>query len=260
MFRALLKEQEDLAWAPDPHAVLEMAVVRLATMAPGADVEMLLTRLDALEAQLRGGGGTPPAGPGRGGSGSTGSRETRAGANRSSSGRGRGKNPSTQRSEPAAPHGSDAGTAPSDVAPPTASDAPAPRGASEDGDAASAFEKVCAFVLQENRGLGAALQAGQATLCRAGEVHVAVEEAFAAHRLERRRSDLEALFTRFFGTPTRFAVRGPEAPSPDAAEDDGAREQVAQQRRAALDHPAVNRSLEILGGEVISIRTLGDPQ
>jgi len=32
MFRALLKEQEDLAWAPQPFAVLEMAVVRLATM------------------------------------------------------------------------------------------------------------------------------------------------------------------------------------------------------------------------------------
>ena len=30
MFRALVKEQEDLAWAPQPFAVLGMALVRLA--------------------------------------------------------------------------------------------------------------------------------------------------------------------------------------------------------------------------------------
>jgi len=42
MFRALLKEQEDLAWAPQPFAVLEMAVVRLATMPAGDDVAQLL--------------------------------------------------------------------------------------------------------------------------------------------------------------------------------------------------------------------------
>ena len=52
MFRALVKEQEDLAWAPQPFAVLEMAVVRLATMPAGDDVAKLLARLDALERRL----------------------------------------------------------------------------------------------------------------------------------------------------------------------------------------------------------------
>jgi len=52
MFRALLREQEDLAWAPDPFAVLEMAIVRLATMPPGDDVAQLLARIDALERRL----------------------------------------------------------------------------------------------------------------------------------------------------------------------------------------------------------------
>jgi len=68
MFRALVKEQEDLAWAPDPLAVLEMALVRLATMPPGDDVARLLSRLEALEQRLAGGGG-PPSGGGRGGGG-----------------------------------------------------------------------------------------------------------------------------------------------------------------------------------------------
>ena len=61
MFRALLREQEDLAWAPRPFAVLELALVRLATMPAGDDVAALLSRLDALERRLASGG--PPVGP-----------------------------------------------------------------------------------------------------------------------------------------------------------------------------------------------------
>ena len=71
MFRSLVKEQEDLAWAPQPFAVLEMAVVRLASMPAGDDVSALLARLDALEKQLRGGGSAggsaPPSAPPTGG-------------------------------------------------------------------------------------------------------------------------------------------------------------------------------------------------
>jgi DNA polymerase-3 subunit gamma/tau len=72
MFRSLLKEQEDLAWAPQPFAVLEMAVVRMATMPAGDEVAKLLTRLDALEQRLGrdpgasgGATGSPPGGEDR---------------------------------------------------------------------------------------------------------------------------------------------------------------------------------------------------
>jgi DNA polymerase-3 subunit gamma/tau len=67
MFRALLKEQEDLAWAPDPFAVLEVALVRLAAMPSGDEVEGLLGRIDALEKRLRGEAPEPGAAPGGGG-------------------------------------------------------------------------------------------------------------------------------------------------------------------------------------------------
>ena len=64
MFRALVREIEDLAFAPRPSAVLEMAVIRLATMPAGDDVEKLLARLDALERKLAGAPGSPAgAGP-----------------------------------------------------------------------------------------------------------------------------------------------------------------------------------------------------
>jgi len=66
MFRALVREIEDLSWAPQPTAVLEMAVIRLATMPNGDDVGQLLSRLDQLEKRLAS-GGLPPQGGGGGG-------------------------------------------------------------------------------------------------------------------------------------------------------------------------------------------------
>jgi len=67
MFRALVREIEDLSWAPQPTAVLEMAVIRLATMPAGDDVGQLLARLDQLERRLAAGG--VPSGGGAGGGG-----------------------------------------------------------------------------------------------------------------------------------------------------------------------------------------------
>ncbi|MCG8589081.1 MAG: DNA polymerase III subunit gamma/tau, partial [Proteobacteria bacterium] len=73
MFRALVREQEDLTWAPQPLAVLEMALVRLATLPDGDDVAKLVARLEALERRLPTGGpggggerGGPESGAGRG--------------------------------------------------------------------------------------------------------------------------------------------------------------------------------------------------
>src|SRR5262245_56747307 len=63
MFRALLKEQEDLSFAPAPFTVIEMAVVRLANLPEGDDVGRLLARLDELERRLGGAGGDTGPGP-----------------------------------------------------------------------------------------------------------------------------------------------------------------------------------------------------
>ncbi|MBW2424672.1 MAG: DNA polymerase III subunit gamma/tau, partial [Deltaproteobacteria bacterium] len=76
MFRALVREIEDLSWAPQPTAVLEMAIIRLATLPAGDDVAQLLARLDQLERRIArgelptGGGGSGDRGPEGGGGGS----------------------------------------------------------------------------------------------------------------------------------------------------------------------------------------------
>jgi len=80
MFRTLVKDQEDLAWAPQPFAVLEMAIVRLATLSSGDDVEALLARLDQLDRKLAALGGPPAPGGGGGGGARPAARGSRPGA------------------------------------------------------------------------------------------------------------------------------------------------------------------------------------
>ncbi|MDP6978081.1 MAG: DNA polymerase III subunit gamma/tau [Myxococcota bacterium] len=89
MFRILVTEQEDLAWAPQPFAVLEMALVRLASLPEGGDIAQLIGRLDALEKQLASGGGLQGGGSGgsRGQGGSGGSGPAPGGPGGSGSGR-----------------------------------------------------------------------------------------------------------------------------------------------------------------------------
>ena len=68
MFKTLLAELEALAWAPEPVAILEMALVRLATLPKGEDVAELLEKLQRLE---KAGPGSRGPGPSATGSGSS---------------------------------------------------------------------------------------------------------------------------------------------------------------------------------------------
>ena len=231
MFRALIREQEDLAWSPEPMAVVEMAVVRLATMGGGDDVQALLARLESLERRLGSGeppeGGGPPPGREQG--------ETRAPAppRRRPEGTSHAPPPSEARADALA----------SDAAP------PAP-------DLPVVLDRLRAVLADEDRGLAAALEGATLLERSPRALRIAVPEAFAARRLERRLAELEAVCARVFGEPTRVAIAGPAEEAPAQGQGDAER---ARRRRAALEHPAVNAALEILGGEVVEIRPHGDP-
>lgn len=242
MFRALLREQEDLAWAPEPMAVLEMALVRLATSASGEDAAALLARLDALERRLAGEPGPEAGGPAGGGS-APGVR-SRASGERT-------------------PRGGASGSRPRAVAEPE----PAAAGAVEaELPPAAVLDRFRAALAESDRGLGLALEGAALVERSERRLVLAVAEPFAARRLERRLADLEAAAERFFGRPLRIAIQGADAPGPaPAAPARGGRAQRSEPeeeaarrcRREALDHPAVNAALEILGGDVVEIRPLG---
>jgi DNA polymerase-3 subunit gamma/tau len=331
MFRALLREQEDLAWSPEPFAVLEMGLVRCATLATGEDVSDLLARLDALERRLGGGepGGTPAAGGGPRGAGSDG----RAGGRRTGAGSGAQRpraqaqpgteppprvaepgeapepaasaepaqraSPEARKAVPAAPgpHRSPRAPGPEEAwvevsgtaaqrgeaerrnqdAPPpapgpAASAQRAQRGEAErsaggagpppapgpalGGDAPldAIYDRLRAFAQEANRGLFAALEGGRLVERAPGRLRIELPSALAARRLAGRGRELEEVCQRFFGTPVEVQLEAvPDGRGAPRAPDD-----VRRRRQQALDHPGINTALQLLGGEIVEIRPLGE--
>ncbi|MEE9608862.1 MAG: DNA polymerase III subunit gamma/tau [Myxococcota bacterium] len=227
MFRSLLREQEDLAWAPQPFAVLELAVVRLATTPPGDDVAQLLGRLDALERRLA--GESEPQGGPTGGS--------------------PGRPEPAPRSKERAPAG------PTDAAP---AGEPAP--SHEPGaPGAVVFDRLRAFVGKENPGLFAALEGGRLVERSEDRLRLAVPRRFSAQRLRDRLDALSGLCGQFFGRPVGVEIDSDEAEDGGSAGDAGrSPEALRRLRQDALNHPAVNTALEVLEGEIEEIRPLGD--
>jgi DNA polymerase III subunit gamma/tau len=99
MFKALLAELEDLTWAPEPVAILEMALIRLATLPKGEDVAELLEKLRRLE---KAGLDSLDPGPSASGGGPGGADGTDPGRDRPEAGDlggGRGQEPRSQGSK-----------------------------------------------------------------------------------------------------------------------------------------------------------------
>ena len=255
MFRALVKEQEDLAWAPQPTAVLEMAVVRLATQPDGDDVARLLTRLGELERRLSG------SGPARGDSDpvSGGSGAARGDSDPVSGGPSTGERPRTSkgRRRPQKSDRSGAGEAagPEPPSPVAANASPPPEAPSATAPLGAIFDRLRAFAVRRHPRLAPALDDG--ALLERGDDHLvlAAPNRFAAQRLEARREALESLCAELFGHPMRVSVelrdRAAEAAEPGTDRNDA---RVARQR--ALEHPSVGLALEVLEGEIAEIRPI----
>ncbi|HME72989.1 MAG TPA: DNA polymerase III subunit gamma/tau [Myxococcota bacterium] len=250
MFRALLKEQEDLAWAPQPFAVLEMALVRLATLPRGDDVVALLSRLDALERDLSS-ESRPSPGTGGGGAGASGATRTGAGT-RPQGSPGAKRAPALREtsaeaapSEEVAEEAQDGG--PRDLAPPE-----------EGAPLEVVFDRLRGLAKTENRALFAALEGGRILERTSASLRIGVPEGFAAARLETRRDGVEAVCARLFGRPVAVRIEplAQQSAAPKAAPAIDP-EIVRQRRQAALNHPSVNVAMEVLGGEIVDIRPVG---
>jgi DNA polymerase-3 subunit gamma/tau len=258
MFRALLREQEDLTWAPEPFAVLEMALVRLATLPSGDEVAQLLARLDALERRLRGEAPEGGAAPAAGGSRGRAAPPRRGGAGPAEAApldEARGAEPEAAQAAPAretpaaAELESGAHDGPAAVEN-LAADPPAPLPV--------VFDRLRALARERDRMLWGALEDGRLAARDAAGLTIAVSTGVAARRLEARRSALEALCESFFGRRVQVAIEAPAAAAgarPVAA----ATRDAGRLRQQALEHPALNDALEILGAEIVEIRPLGQP-
>ena len=234
MFRALVREIEDLSWAPRPTAVLEMAVIRLATLPAGDDAGQLLARLDQLERRLSAepgpttaGGGSGPAKRGR----PVSDREPRK------------RTESRPAATPAAQSAKESPTEPS--------------GLGGGASAAAIFDRLRAKALEADRSRYASLEGTELLSIKGNTIELGVSAPFHAERLWTRIDDLEAFAENLFGQPTRITVEV-RADRSHQEETSESREDSRKRRQQALNSEPVNLAIEILDAEIVEIRSLGE--
>jgi DNA polymerase-3 subunit gamma/tau len=243
--------------ADQPRHALEVALLKAVFLAPGAEVSALIARVEALA-----GGALPPSGPPRPGSpGGGGAGPDRAVAARS---------PAATPPQRPPPRG--AATSPAAPAPAALEPSPpppvAPAGPLVD-PAAPLAERWRAVVDEVEKVSPAAAPAlKQATLrwIRDGEVGLQLPPGLTASAAERRRPEIEAVFARCFGRPTRLALTLGEAPAAPPGESAPVSLAAAEQaerlarsrqvRETARAHPNIQQAARLLEGGVDQIEEL----
>jgi hypothetical protein len=145
-------------------------------------------------------------------------------------------------------------------APAETSGEPAPEGPPPaSAPKAAVYDRLRVFAQSENRGLFAALEGGRLLERGPGRLALELSSSIGARRLAGRVQDLEEVCARLFGQPTAVEIRIAESGAQRERVDRAAEESAARERRReALSHPAINQALEILGGEILEIRSLGN--
>ena len=252
MFKVLVQESAGLAVTPFPMAVLEMALVRLATMPRGDDVQALLAKIDQLEAGHRGGGGPPSGGRPR---------------NSAPDSAPPAKPPQARSAMPAPAPQASARTASSEGPPPVTTlaspaevlenDAPAPEAPAE-----VVLDRLRVFAQKENRGLFASLSEARILERENGFLKLEVSAPFHRKRLQDNLAEFESICQRFFSRPTRIEINEAKTAHARGAQKTGhssqsKREAERQRRQTALNHPKINVALEALKAEIVDIRPIG---
>ncbi len=249
----LLRADGELAHTSFPRLVLEMALVRMATLAPAVPVDELLERLKKIE---EGGGGgvadaraqwraTPPASPGV---------SIPAGAS---------ERPASTPTSPPQPV--------ERLAAPTASSAPPPhrRGTQPAPEPRRTGDDWADFVVYVKGGkprLGSMLEQGSPLSVTAKRLEIGFPEgAFALSSLKDSDSQaaLKELALQFFKAEPAIVLRSlppgtGEAP-PNLLEKKRAEDERRQSdlTQAATSHPAVSEALDVFGGTLAEVVPLG---
>ncbi len=218
-FRLLLQTDDEVARSAYPKLVLEMSVLKLASLEPLVPVDDLLRRIEALGSQS-----------------------------------GAAARPAVSRAKQAAPSGrskaSPRGGAPSAAAQESAGAAEATVAIGAEG-----WNGLLEFAAAKSPALGSHL----ATCTRAelGDklLELEVQEGFRANYLKDpgHLTSIEALAGEFFGRPIRVVVRE-LARAESQAEDKGREPSAAERADAVMQHPTVKAAMDILDGELAEVR------
>ncbi|HEX7408976.1 MAG TPA: DNA polymerase III subunit gamma/tau [Candidatus Binatia bacterium] len=221
-FRLLLGAEGEVGRVPYPKLVLEMTLIKLATLTPVVPVSALLDRIGDLERRLNGrppaaGSPIPPAGEKAPAPREVANRPQRTAAVPESSA----PSPSPAPAQPAGPH---------------------------------TWNEFLNFVGKEKITLLPYLKSSQPVNCDGPELTLRVPQGYYYDYLAQRDHAglVEDMARRFFGRPMRLTVKTPEgAPEPAPA----APEPPAALHAAALGNPVVRAAVEILGGEVQEVKS-----
>jgi len=225
-FRILLATESELSRVPFPKLVMDMAVIKLATLTPVVPIDEVLERIDELQRQLSGGGGTAVRAP------STGSAERPV--------------PPPRRDTPDAR--------------PRAMAAPATEVSAADAGAAGAtggtWDDFVGFVAREKVTLLPYVRSSRPPQVDGADLVLAVPRGYYYDYLVQRDHTqlVEELARRFFGRPVRVVVTATDAEGEgsEAAPDAAASPAVIQ--AAAMENPTVRAAVEILGGQLHEVK------
>jgi len=245
LFRLLQANVEEIRKSILPTVMLEMTLVKMATLPDAAPVDQLIARLEAMERRLGGGGGAPasgprPAAPAPSAGGPAPRSEMPARAPRSESSA---APSSPSRSAAAAPSAAAAST--TTVAPAPIS---APVGAGWEGFLAAAQSKISLKVY---------LNGSRPLEERDDLLHIGVETDLAMRALKDPDSVamLQELALRCYGGARRVLVSVAKPPAEEIAMRIAAEEaQRREVKERAQQSASVRAAVDILGGEVTDVR------
>jgi DNA polymerase-3 subunit gamma/tau len=232
-FRILLEIDEEIGRSPYPKLLLEMTLIKLATLPALVPIDDLLERLEELETRLRRAPGAPAGGGPRGPAGTR---------------------PSPPAPAPSARRVSERGAAEAEPEPaPRPTAAPVPT-----GDAQTQWQEFVAFVNRERVTLGHHLGTCDLRRLEGAVLEIDAPAGFRHDYLARRDhvGEVEELARRFFQRELRVIVRPKTVANGNGSVAEEKKvESKADLTAAALGNPVVQAAVQILGGEVAEVRS-----
>jgi DNA polymerase-3 subunit gamma/tau len=253
LFDLVQRAVVDVKLSEQPRYALEVALLEGVFLAPGAQVAELLARVEALAS----GAPLPPPGPGPGRGPGPGPRPR--------PGPGPGPGPASARFAPTtSPPPSTSTTTSTTTSTSTSTVTATP---SSSADPAERWRGAVAEVEKASPLLAPALKEAQLLSLSDGEVAIQLPPGMLGDAAERRRADIEAVFARHFGRPTRLVVKrgataapaGATGPAPVSIAQAEAAEKLARSsavRENARSHPNIQEAARILEGGVDKIEEL----
>jgi DNA polymerase-3 subunit gamma/tau len=239
LFRLAQASTEEIRKSILPTVMLEMTLVKMATLPDAAPVDQLIARLEAMERRLGGGGGAP-------GSGTRPTSATPASAGTGSPPSPRPASPAPRSAEP--PPASPPLRAAAPPSPPISPLAPSETGRGWEGFLAAAQSRISLKVYLS----------GSRLLEESDELlHIGVENDLAVRALKDPDSaaTLQELVLRSYGSARRVVVSVAKPPAEEIAirmaAEDARRREISERAERST---SVRAAIDILGGEVTDVR------